>query len=399
MDPAIFDELESTLNASGPDVAIERLCTTLRDTKDYSSLFYALLLKKRHELGVSPVPTEPVQGLPEAAHAPYEDAIRQAGRLVGQLYLDEGDVPRAWMYFRMLGEPEPVAKALEGYQFKEGEDCQPIIDIAYHQGVSPRKGFDWILERYGICSAITTVSGQELPQAEVRDYCIKGLVRCLYEQLRQRLADEVVAHEGQAPKGQSVAELIAGQAWLFEDEFYHVDVSHLSSVVQMSIQLAPGAELNLARELCAYGQKLSPRFQYAGEPPFEEQYRDYGIYLAILAGDKPEDGLAYFHAKVENCDPETAGTLPAEVLVNLLVRLQRHAEALAVARRYLANADPTRLVCPSIADLCKQLNDYQTLAEVAREHNDPVHFMAGLLAARNAYSTSATISSEMFTLE
>src|SRR5205823_953385 len=102
MEPALFDQLQETLASQGPHIAIERLCKTLRADKDYANLFYALLLKKRHELGVSPVPTESAQALPEAVHAPYEDAIREAGRLVGQLYLDAGDIPRAWMYFRMI---------------------------------------------------------------------------------------------------------------------------------------------------------------------------------------------------------------------------------------------------------------------------------------------------------
>jgi hypothetical protein len=35
-----------------------------------------------------------------------------------------------------------------------------------------------------------------------------------------------------------------------------------------------------------------------------------------------------------------------------------------------------------VAELCQKVNDYGTLAEVAREQGDPVHFMAGLLAAR-----------------
>jgi hypothetical protein len=282
----------------------------------------------------------------------------------------------------MLGEPEPIAKALEGHQFKEGEDAQPVIEIAYHHGVHPRKGFDWILERYGICSAITMVSGQEFPQPEVREYCIKGLVRALYEQLRQRLVDEVTRHDEGPPAEQTVEKLIAGRDWLFEDDFYHVDVSHLGSVVQMSIHLPRSEELNLARELCAYGQKLSPRFQYPGEPPFEDQYRDYGVYLAVLAGDEEEEGIAHFRTKAENADPNTVGTFPAEVLVNLLVRINRPTEALAIARRYLTKSDNTiRPTCPSITELCRQTKDYRTLAEVAREQGDPVHFMAGLLAA------------------
>ncbi|HEV3446220.1 MAG TPA: hypothetical protein VG099_16375 [Gemmataceae bacterium] len=380
MDPSHLDELQRTLSSKGPEAAIEQLCTVLRSQKDYANLFYALLLKKRHALGVSPVPTEGANELPEAVHVPYEEAIREAGRLVGQLYLDEGDIPHAWMYYRMLGETEPVAKALERYQFKEEEDPQQLIEIAFHHGVHPRKGFDWILDRYGICSTITTVSGHQFPDPAVREYCIRGLVRALYEQLRQRLAEEVARHEGKAPEGQSVRQLMAGKDYLFEDDFYHVDVSHLSSIVQMSVHLSRGAELDMARELCAYGQRLSPRFQYAGDPPFEEQYRDYGIYLSVLAGDKVDEGIAHFRAKAENADPETVGTFPAEVLVNLLVRIDRPAEALQVARQFLTKPQSTPSSCPSIVELCRQTRDYKTLAEVAREQGDPVHFMAGLLA-------------------
>jgi len=47
--------------------------------------------------------------------------------LVGQLYLKENDIPRAWMYFRMLGEAEPVARALEEYQFKEGDGSSHAV--------------------------------------------------------------------------------------------------------------------------------------------------------------------------------------------------------------------------------------------------------------------------------
>jgi hypothetical protein len=148
----------------------------------------------------------------------------------------------------------------------------------------------------------------------------------------------------------------------------------------MSIHLPPGPELELARELCAYGERLSTRFRYAGDPPFEDQCRDYGIYLAALAGDRVEERVAHFRAKAENADPYTVGTFPAEVLVNLLVRLHRPADALAVARRFLSKAENGRPACPSIPELCRETNDYRTLAEVAREQGDPVHFLAGLLA-------------------
>src|SRR5438874_2817969 len=149
MDAVLFDELQQDLTQRGPTVAIDHLCARLREQKDYAGLFYALLLKKRFELGVSPVPTEPAQAMPAAVHAPYEEAIRLAGRLVGQLYLEGGDIPHAWAYYRMLGEPEAVTAALETAQPAEGEEGQQLIEIAFHQGAHPRRGFDWILARYG----------------------------------------------------------------------------------------------------------------------------------------------------------------------------------------------------------------------------------------------------------
>ena len=93
MDPATYDTLQQTLASRGAAEAIDQLCQTLRERKDYGGLFYALLMKKRHQMGISPLPTGPATDLPESAHEEYENAIREAGRLVGRLYLEEGDIP------------------------------------------------------------------------------------------------------------------------------------------------------------------------------------------------------------------------------------------------------------------------------------------------------------------
>jgi hypothetical protein len=384
MDQQLFAKLQQTLDKEGAPAAIERLCAELREQKDYTGLFYALLMKKRFELGVSPVPTGSSQDLPAPTHAPYEEAIRHAGRLVGNLYLEEGNIAHAWAFFRMLGEPEPVAKAIENANVLEGEDCSPLVDIAFHQGVHVRKGFDLILERYGICSAITTLSGTEFPQGSAeREYCVKRLVRALYDELKHRLIAEIEHQQGFKPTATTVRELMAGRDWLFADDYYHIDVSHLSAVVQMASQLGPCDELNLARELCEYGQRLSGRFKINSDPPFEDQYRDYGIYLGIIAGDGVEEGLGHFRKKADEADPQTIGTYPAEVLVNLLLRLNRPKEALETARKFLTRVEDGRLSCPSVIELCQRAGDFATLAEVAREQGNPVHFMAGLIAAQN----------------
>jgi hypothetical protein len=381
MEPSAFDDLQQTLTAQGPAAAISRLCERLRDGKDYTSLFYALLMKKRHELGVSPIPTAPSSELPPAAHEPFENGIREAARHVGGLYLAEGNVPQAWLYFRMINEPGPVVQALADYRPGPDEDVHPVVQLAFYENVHPRKGFDLILERFGTCNAITTLSNPELQLApEARTYCIQQLVRTLHRELRERLAADIRGREGSAPESERLRDYLAGRDWLFESDFAHIDTSHLGAVVQMSMHLPPCEELELARELCEYGRRLPPRLRYESDPPFEDQYADYATYLAVLAGDDVEKGVAHFRAKAEK-EAERPDTYPAEVFVNLLLRLDRTGEALAVARRKLAGVDPRRLSCPGVSELCQRVGDFRTLAEAAREQGDAVHYLAGLIAA------------------
>jgi hypothetical protein len=389
MDQALFDDLQKTIQTDGPAPAIDKLCATLREQKDYASLFYALLLKKRHELGLSPIPTGPSSEIPSAKVDKYEDGIREAARLVGRLFLDQGDIPAAFNYFRMLGEVGPIAEALDRYELPEGEDAQRIIELAFYHGGNPRRGYQWILDRFGICNAITVMSGAlqggNFPHGpEARDACVKLLVRSLYQQLIERLRFDITRREGKAPETNLVTELIAGRDWLFEEDNYHVDVSHLSSVVQLSVHLPKCEELTLLFEMCRYGEHLSPQFQGQGEPPFEDIYRDYGHYYRLLASQNVEEGLAHFRQKADNPDPDYPNKNPAaELLVNLYLKLDRPADALAAARKYLAQADDRDMTCPGIAELCRKVNDYRVLTEVARERGDPVHFVAGLIAGNS----------------
>jgi hypothetical protein len=397
MNATVFDQLQSALQQQGPLAAIDQLCQRLREDREYHALFYALLLRKRHELGVNPVPTGPADELPAELHDPYEEGIRQAAREVGALLLQAGNLPHAWHYFRMIGENAPVKAALDKYEPGDDEDIQPLVQIAYYEGVHPTRGFDWILSRYGLCNAITTVSSSDLSHPkEARDYCIRALVRTLYHDLRHRLAAEIQARWNTPAPGADappdtpgiVRQLIQDRDWLFADDAYHVDTSHLSSVVQLSATLDPCLELSMARELCAYGAKLSRRFGTPDDPPFENGYRDLDIYLGILNGEDIEAGLAHFRAKIESYDLQEIGTYPVEVLVNLLLRLNRGPEALELARKYLVGAERQgrQLTCPNLNELCQRLKAYDTLAEVARELNDPVYYLAGLLAARQAAS-------------
>src|SRR5262249_17512723 len=144
--------------SAGPAAAIERLVAELRKAEDFQNLFYALLMKKRVELGAAPFPTGPSADLPPHTHEPYEQAIREAGREVWHALLAGKRYAQAWAFFRMLGEPEPVRVALEEYTPGSEDDIYPVIEIAWQNQVLPKKGFDLVLDRHGVCSAITMVS-------------------------------------------------------------------------------------------------------------------------------------------------------------------------------------------------------------------------------------------------
>jgi len=120
--PANLDQLQATFQGQGPAAMLERLIADLKEIKDYQSLFYALLMKRRHELGLTPIATGNNSDVPADKLEAFEDGIRHASRTVGQLFLDDGKLSQAWPYFRMIGEPGPVKNVLENTILNPDDD-------------------------------------------------------------------------------------------------------------------------------------------------------------------------------------------------------------------------------------------------------------------------------------
>jgi hypothetical protein len=339
-------------------------------------------MKKRLELGVSPFPTGAAADLPHSTHEDYENAIREAGRLVGKLYLDQSDPRRAWFFFNMLGETGPMREYIDAFQFDPDHDCQGVIEVALYHGVHPAKGFGLVLQRYGICNAITTYSQQDFSRnPDAKQECIKLMVRALHEQLLERLKSDIASRGEAVPETTNIIELLKGRDYLFADDAYHIDTSHLSSVAQMSLELNGGDDVHLARDLCAYGERLANQFRHDADPPFERTYADYKVLLEILAGIDVEKGLKHFRDKIEPGVAE-GNTFPAEVYVNILLKLGRKDEARAVAKKYLAGEN-RQLSCPGVFEMCQEAKDFAGIAEAAKQRADGVNFLAAKIAAKS----------------
>src|SRR5271170_4072706 len=157
-----FDSVEDALRAEGPRAALERLAEHLDASGDYRALLDALLLRARHELGLPLIPSGPLSNLPEPERARFEERYIEVIRLVGSKYLEAGDIPTAWAYFRAIGETDRVARAILDYRAEGDEErLGAVIEVAFNHGVNPLRGFELILEHYGTCSAITAF--EQLP--------------------------------------------------------------------------------------------------------------------------------------------------------------------------------------------------------------------------------------------
>ncbi len=382
-DAEAFQALDQAFRTEGADVALNQLISLLSDRGESRALLDALLLRARHELGLPLIQTGSLNDLPEPVRSKYEERYVDAIRTVGGRLLASGDIAAAWPYLRAIGEPELVSKAIDAYVPEEGDErINQIVEVAFNQGANTRRGFELILAHYGTCSAISAF--EHLPPDEAtRIACADALVRQLHSHLIANLRGEI-AQRGQPLPAQetqvAIAELISGRDWLFQEDAYHIDVSHLAATVRVAPLLTDPQSIALAADLADYGAKLSERFKYEGEPPFENTYEDHGVYLRALLGKEVDQAITHFRAKITPTDAsEQENTLPAQVLVGLLARLDRLDEAIEVASEHLAEIPESALICPGAATLCQRAGRPDRLAQIALDHGNLVNYTAALL--------------------
>ena len=391
MDPKPFEDFKQTLQRQGPEAAFEQMIAGLKERSDLHRVFEALTMRARYELDI-PLVRATASDLPAEQRDPYEEKVIAACREVGRLFLDSGAIAEAFGYYNMIGELDAVREAIDAFKPSEQEDdsVEQVIEVAVSQGVHPSKGLALVLERYGTCQSITACEGILAQQIkpEVRQDCIKLLVGVLHGELVDRLSAEIEQHEGNAPAAASVSLLVQGRDWLFENENYHIDTSHLNSVVRMARFLPKCDETFLAIHLCEYGRRLSERYRYAESAPFENIYDDSLIFFRVLTGVDVESGLDYFRKKADKANPDEEGTYSAEVYVNLLSITGRDDEAIAYAGRKLNDDDASRTF--SINELCLSAGRLDKMAQMAQRRDDLLSFAAANVQRQAVSPAGAT---------
>lgn len=378
-------QLDQLLADGGPGALIERLIAALREQRQYHRLFDALLLKKKFELHLPLVQPTSFDDVPEQHRQEFERCYIESAREVGSRLLKDGKLAEAWVYFRTIREPEPVAAALDALDSRRhaSPDTEQLIQIALYEGANPVKGLELLLRTHGTCNTVTALD-QHLPHLSPADRrrAAALLVREVYGDLKHTLQHEVQNKLALPPPAETVRELITGRDWLFSEGNYHIDVSHLNAVVRFARALdRDSPELPLALQLAEYGSRLAAQFQYPGDPPFDDFYPAHVQFFRALLGEGVDEAVAYFRQKLEAEPDEDDKPLLAYVLVDLLARIGRLRDAVPIAARYLRQVEQAEF---SFARLCHRAGALDTLREVARSNNDVVTYAAALLDSETA---------------
>lgn len=376
-----FNELAEAAASQGIGAATARLAERLRHQEQYHELFDVRLLEARLKLGLPAILIQGLDDLAEPLRTRMEDAYLEACREVGHLLLADGRVREAWMYLRPVGDRADVAAALERITPDDGTTDQ-IIEVALYEGVHPRLGFELLLKTHGLCNSITTFDAQmhQRPR-EQRQAVAELLVRQIHGDLTRNLRDVLAKKQGRPPQGETIAELIADRDWLFDDNEYHIDTSHLAAIVRFALVLDSAEPLRLAIDLTEYGRRLGPLFQYPGQEPFVDTYPTHALFFRALVGDDVDAGVEYFRSRAEALTDADQGPAAAEVYVALLARLGRLDDALEAAARLLAGAR-TSGFAPTVLELAQRSGNYPRLMEISRERGDLLGFVMGLAASQ-----------------
>jgi hypothetical protein len=382
MPESIFDQVRNAVSRGGVAEGLSQLSQRLRADKRYSELFSTRLMEGRHRLGLAVASSDALDDLPEPQRSQMEQVYLDACREVGHLLLADGRLGEAWMYLRAVGDKAAVTAALQ----KEGppaENVEEFVQLSVHEGLAPRLGFETVLANYGVCNAITMFDGTmyNRPLAD-RQQVAALLVQTLHRELTANLKAEIARQQGSQPKEPTIEGLVAERDWLFLEDAYHIDTSHLHSVVRFARVIQDPDALRLAVDLTEYGRRLGTPYQFQTEEPFAEPYVAHGLFFRAQLGQQVDEALAYFGDKARSLDREEHGTGPAEVYVALLARIGRPSEALAASAELIPAGAQTAGFAPSLLELARAAGKYDKLLDVCRQREDVLNFAAGLAESK-----------------
>ena len=376
--------LEHQVQPGNPDSVLKALEAVLLQQRDFHRLFDARMIAIRRRMGLKITRPAALSDVPKELEADFRAAWTTTAREIGQLFLEHNQLADAWAYFRTIQEPEPVRQAIrrkvaELSQLSD-QDREELLNLALYDGAHMVEGIRLLLKTHGTCNTVTAMS-QVISQMtpEERRHAAAILVRHLYTDLQSSVRRDIERRQPLLRPDISLRELIAGREFLFADGNYHIDVSHLHSIVGFARNLhREDPELKLAVELACYGQQLSEHLRYPADVPFDDYYTASISFLKALSGEDEQGGLNWFSARLQQEPDEPDQRMIAFVLIDLANRIGKAPDLLERVSPWLSRMeDPNGF---SFTTACLDAGRPDLLERAARTNDDVLAFATSLLA-------------------
>ena len=381
-----MNNLYDQLQAVPGDAAdrLDHLIGHLTENRRAMELFEALKMRSRQRLGLPLIAPENETLLPEPVETQLEADMIAACRVAGTLLMEDGKVAQGWMYLRPTGDLQLADDLLSKIEITS-DNHDDMVAVLLNEGVNIARGYQAVLDRQGTCNAITTyqqsIVSRPKPQ---RRAAAETLLHHFYDELCQAVRDDISRRMAPADPSESLGQLIDSRPELLSGGGYHLDTTHIASVVQVASLVSETDDLQKALDLTHYGRRLNSQFQYPGEEPYKDFYVAYGTFYRTLLGQEVEAGLEYFRRKAESLDPLEHGTAAIEAYVDLLERTGRPLQAINAATSLAPEGVPPQRIVPMLMQIAGNLNDsertesHQIIADYCKQRGDLIGYTAAL---------------------
>lgn len=375
----IYAQLEQLVSAGDPQQAAQELVDHFERSGQYHELFEALKMQLRLGLNLPAAQADREEKFAEETELQLERGLLDACRRVGELFLQQGKIREGWMYLRPVGDREIAAKALASVE-PQDDNVDELLEVLLHEGVDIRRGYQLALDRLGTCNSITMFESSLSARPRADQQIAAGmLVEHVHTELLDNLRRDITKREGQPPTETSLEELLQARPDLLRDGSYHLDTSHIASTVRFARVLDDPRHLQLALDLASYGRQLHPQYQYPGEEPFLDLYPASAAFFRALLGQQVDAGIRYFTHKADSVDQQQFGTVAIEVLIDLISRCGRHAQALEVYAKRLPPGSRTMGIAPTLLQLSQRMGEFDRMLEICQARQDLLGYAAAIL--------------------
>ncbi|MFG0289913.1 MAG: hypothetical protein ACF8CQ_17165 [Rhodopirellula sp. JB044] len=361
LDPQLLQKL-----SKDPAKRIDEVIAFYRRERRPVELFEAMKMKSRMRFGLPMIaPPDEKLGMQTPREAEIqrglEEGLLDACRQAGAMLIEDGKVGEGWMYLRPIGDPALAKRLFSTVEITE-ENYDEMIHVLLHEGVDLERGFDAVLRQQGTCNSITlydsTISGRSREDKKIAAKC---LLIHLFDELDERVREDFAqraADNGIAPDAvqrdrdnATLGELVTKHKWILGGGGYHLDTTHLASVVRFAQVLDDPGLLEKALQLCQYGRQLPPDFQYPGEEPFVDFYPAHAAFFSALLGKNVDTAVRLFGQRARTVDSVVHGSGAIETYIELLDRIGRPGEALRAAMELFPDEVPLGRVMPEMIEM------------------------------------------------